>query len=311
MKKICVSGLNPAWQKTMLFQHFTRGAVNRASKVSLLASGKGINFARAAKFWGSADANVFQFVAGETGKNIKNGLWEEQIGNVSVETPGTTRVCLTAVSVDDSVSTELIEPSPEVPPEAAGELLSLFLGAIRIADALAICGTAPKGINEYFYAELVRQARKNGKFILLDTCMYVQTPLEEGADMLKINRDELFGLTGENDILSAFRTCFQKYKIKYVAITDGPDKALFSDGKKLFRIDIPVLEKVTNPIGCGDTCSAVTLSCILDGMTPLEAFRQGLAAATANCLTELPAFYDKKTALGFLPQLTVTETSLF
>ena len=308
MKKICVAGLNPAWQKTLIFQDFKRGAVNRAAEMEKIPSGKGINFARAVKTWGIADPTVYQFLGGDTGKCIRRGLWDETISNVSVETDGETRTCVTVVSRSDSSSTELIEPSNTIPPVAAMQLLEALCAGLNSADALAVCGTCPPGLNEYFYGKIIRHARENGKFILLDTVQYIETALEEGADLVKINREELAKLSGENDLIAGFQVFFDRFKIRYLAVTDGPDAAWFQErDQALYRVTVPELtkEELVNPIGSGDTCSGVMLSCILNDMPVLEAFRTGLAAATANCLSREPAVFDKEAALALLDRCTV------
>ena len=51
MKKVTVLGANPAFQKTLTFDGFRQGKVNRAKDVTFTASGKGINFCRAARCW--------------------------------------------------------------------------------------------------------------------------------------------------------------------------------------------------------------------------------------------------------------------
>lgn len=308
MKKICVAGLNPAWQKTLIFENFQRGGINRAADMDTIPSGKGINFARAVKTWGIADPTVYQFLGGDTGKCIRRGLWNETISNISVEIPGETRTCVTAVSLSDATSTELIEPSSRVPSDAAMQLLEALCAGVNTSDALAICGTCPPGLNEYFYGKTVRHAREKGKFILLDTVQYIETALEEGVDLVKINREELAKLSGEDDLLTGFQTFFQRYQIKYLAVTDGPDAAWFQERDQiLYRITVPQLtkEELLNPIGSGDTCSGVMLSCILDGMPVLEAFRNGLAAASANCLSKEPAVFEKEAALALLDRCIV------
>ncbi len=63
------------------------------------------------------------------------------------------------------------------------------------------------------------------------------------------------------------------------------------------KISIPRIDKPVNTIGSGDTCSAVTLSEIVCGTNPLDAFRYGLAAATANCLNEVPGMFIREKAL--------------
>ena len=74
MKKIAVAGANPARQKTLIFNSFVRGEVNRAAEKEEFASGKGINFCRAARCFGAADTELFQFCGGENGKFIISEL---------------------------------------------------------------------------------------------------------------------------------------------------------------------------------------------------------------------------------------------
>lgn len=304
MKKICIVGLNPAWQKSLTFEHLNVGGVNRAADLDMLPSGKGINFARAVKTWEKADGTVYQFLAGDAGKKIRQGLWQEKISHISNETAGETRTCVTVISADDGIVTELIEPSPFAGPMAAGQLFRQLCTGLEQADALAICGTCPPGINEYFYAKAGEKARSLGKFILVDSCQYVQTLLEEGADLLKVNREEICKLTGRNDLTDAMKEAFVQFKIQYLAITDGPACAWFSNGTELIRYEIPALEKVVSPIGCGDTCSGVMLSEILAGNDPADAFRYGLAAASANCLTSMPAQFDPEEAKTLYGKIT-------
>ena len=58
-----------------------------------------------------------------------------------------------------------------------------------------------------------------------------------------------------------------------------------------------MVEQVVNPIGCGDTASAVMFSEIVAGTAPEEAFHLALAAASANCMSSLPGSFEKETAL--------------
>ncbi len=306
MKKICIAGLNPAWQKTVYFSSLTLGAVNRADDLDTIASGKGINTARAIKTWApeTAEPTVYQFLAGDSGKKIRQYLWREKISNISIETAGETRTCSTLLT--DAGATEIIEPSPKVSPVEAASLFQAFCAGLKEADALAVCGTCPPGINEYFYTKIGEEAKKNGAFLLVDSCQNVLPLLESGADFLKINREELAKLTGESDLRTAFRTAFRNWQIRFLAVTDGADAAWFMErDNELCKLSIPPV-KAVNPIGSGDTCSGVTLCEILSGTDPLTAFRTGLAAATANCMTSEPACFTAEQARGFLPEITVS-----
>ena len=146
MKKICILGLNPAWQKTLTFEQLTYGAVNRAADLETIPSGKGINFARAVHTWDKTEGTVYQFLAGDAGKKIRQGLWEENLSHISNETSGETRTGTTVISAGDGIVTELIEPSHFAGPMAAGQLFRQLCTGLEQADALAICGTCPPGM---------------------------------------------------------------------------------------------------------------------------------------------------------------------
>ena len=296
---ILVTGFNPAWQKTLFFPSFRPGEVNRADSVLYTAGGKGIHFLRAARIWGGVDGCVFQFAGGETGKRITDSLAKEGLPCFTVPLEGETRTCTTVLCRKTCAMTELIEPSATVSKDALDAMHAAIRSSLETADALALCGTCPPGTPPEYYALLAAEARKRKRFVFADVFQNIRTALEEGVDLLKINREELLILSGETDTESAFRECFRKFRIGILAVTDGKDPAMLSEGGEIRYFDVPVVEKPVNPIGCGDTCSGVMLTSLLTGASPAEAFRNGLAAASANCMTAHPAIYDKETALRF------------
>ena len=75
--RILALGLNPAWQKSLFFDELQFGEVNRAAEAHAIASGKGINFLRAVRTWGTMEAVLVQPVGGETGRLIRDSLREE------------------------------------------------------------------------------------------------------------------------------------------------------------------------------------------------------------------------------------------
>ena len=210
MKKILVSGLNPAWQKTLIFPALQWGEVNRAAKAECTASGKGINFARAAKTWGKADALVLQFAGGITGKLLTDVLEQEQIRHFTAVSEAKTRVCTTVISQNPHSVTELIEPSETIPEETVRRLFQMAVKALPEADALAVCGTYPPGVSQDFYTSLIGEASHAGKFVLLDSFMNVEQSLQAGVSLLKVNLEEIFKLSGKADIFSAIGCCMER-----------------------------------------------------------------------------------------------------
>lgn len=299
--KLAISGLNPAWQKTISFHNFIPGAVNRAAALMEMASGKGINTARAAINWGCADPVVFQVAGGMNGERLVAYLNEEGLPHQTLMIPGNTRCCTTILDRTNHTMTELIEPSAKVPESSVEELFRMFDTFLPEADALALCGTYPPGIPEDFYARLAAAAKKHKSFLFLDAFIGIEKILQNGVDLLKINLDELYALTGENNVENAFAACFRKFKVGALAVTDGKNPAFIAEnGHNIESLPVPIVEKPVNPIGSGDTCSGVTLSELMTGTPLREAFRCGLAAASANCLTEEPATFDRSVAKSYL-----------
>ena len=176
--------------------------------------------------------------------------------------------------------------------------------ALEHADALAICGTAPPDLAPDFHAKLVRRAATDAKPILLDTANRTRELLDSGANILKINAEELSSLTGESSIEKGVRALMTRHaSLRIAAITDGPHPAFLATRRDAFRFPLPRLQDVRNVIGSGDVCSAVLLSELLTGAAPADAFRSALAAAMANCLTESPARFSLAEAERIAPAI--------
>lgn len=307
MKQILVSGLNPAWQKTLVFEQLTLDAVNRATSFHEIASGKGINFARAVSLWGKANVSVLHPLGGVTGKQIIDSMAQEGLSSISTATANATRTCCTLMSRADGTATEIIEPSGVISPEEYEKIMMVAEMEIRSADALAICGTYPPGIPEQCYANLASMAAAQKKPVLLDAYKGIGNALSSGVTILKINRGELLAMTGKDSVESGIRQCFEMYPLEIVAITAGKECAYLGTREKLTRITIPQIPNAINPIGAGDTCSGVFFSEYLSGSEPAGAFASGLCAATASCMTGTPAEYDKNTALILRKQINLSD----
>ena len=301
-----VLGLNPAWQRTLEFDKFLPGEVNRAKGIKLFAAGKGVNFARAAKIWDKTDCIVAQFAGGYPGLKLVGGLDEEGIKHLTRKVDTHTRICTTILSRTKPRMTELIEPSGKVAETDAVALLKAALAILAKADALAICGTYPPGVDENFYGIIAKQAFELDKFIMVDSVMATKQVLPFlKYGILKLNLDELRSLTKEDAPEDALRKCRTSYGIHAVAATDGPNKAYLSDESGIWTYKLPKLKCVESPLGAGDTCAAVTLSEFMAGTPAQEAFAFGLAAASASCLTRDCAVFSKESALEIKAQLHV------
>ena len=305
LPSILVCGPNPAWQKTLVFEEFRPRAVNRALARDCRASGKGVNFARAVRTWGTAVPVVFQFSGGTNGRNLEAWLRREGIEFVSREIGDETRCCTTVLCRKNVCMTELIEPSPSITQDDVDFLKKKILPALPDADALALCGTLPNGPLDGFYATLVKEAVRLNKSVLMDSVAHFDETLAAGVQYLKINSGELLTVTGASDSEAAALELLNRFPLRCAAITDGPDKAFIARQGVVHHISIPPISCVCNPLGAGDVCSGVMLSELLSGATSVEAFTSGLAAACASCLTQYAAEFDRAEALRIKNEMRV------
>lgn len=292
MKKIIVMGANAARQKTLHFEKLLPGEVNRACRMSEIASGKGINFCRAAGNWGKCSAAVVQFAGGDNGKFLIDSLQQEKLENYTVNCAAPLRCCITCIDQSSNMTTELIEPSGAATPLECDEFVRLIGTQLPIASGVAICGSLPDGTDPGLYARVASAAASHDLPLLLDLYKNVEPLLDLPDVTLKINREELGKLTACGSVEAGLKQLFARTGIKIAAITDGAGKAFASDGRILAVYTVPVLEKIANPIGCGDTASAVFFSELLNGSDFIESFKLALGCACANAESWIPAQFD-------------------
>ena len=281
-------GLNPAVQNTMIFDELRKGEVNRAVEREVFAGGKGANFVRAVTNWGGSGL-VAQFTGGATGAAFNDYLQEDGIETINQSVDAPTRTCTTLICEKSHSMTEVIEPSGTIPSADSDALAARIADEIKDCSGLALCGTWPPGITASFYSETAKIAKRHGVQVLLDAFKNVEEIIAAGIDILKINVEEVTTLAGIGDIRAAGESVVAKYPVKHLAITDGPRTAwLFSEGK-ISQLDVPKVDSPLNPIGAGDTVSAVLFGEYLMGTPLRDAFANGLRAASDSCLNLKPA----------------------
>jgi 6-phosphofructokinase 2 len=272
-----------------------------------IASGNGVNFARAVRCWGAACTAVLHPLGGDTGAKLAGSMKKEGLESAEVAVAAPTRTCCTLMCRETGTATEIIEPSGTISAEEYKKLITAAESELKRSDALAICGTYPPGFPETCYEHLSATAAAMGKPVLLDAYKGIGEALNRGVTVLKINSGELSALTGCRTIEEGIRICLENFQLQTVAITAGKDFAVIGDRKRIVRIGIPRIENAVNPIGAGDTCAGVFFSNYIAGMDSADAFMLGLCAATASCMTGTPAQYDKSTAESLLKKISFTE----
>jgi fructose-1-phosphate kinase PfkB-like protein len=307
-KKLFVLGPNPAWQVTLFFDDLRLGEVNRASDKKAFASGKGINFCRAAATT-KVRPVLFHFTGGYTGKLINDGVIAEQIEFHSVNIQAESRRCTTCLGVAGTDMTELIEPPGQISCAECDELIQHLNDNLSECAGIALCGTVPPGA-EHLYRRVAEIAKKNQLPLLVDACHNIEDFLNIGKIILKVNAEEIKTITGKSSITAAIKTAFDRYKLHNVAVTAGAEQAYFYDGTTLFNYQLPKIDHIISSLGAGDTCSAIFACRLLEGLEPHRAFASGLAAASASCLTDSCAKFATETAITIEKNIKITQSSI-
>lgn len=286
---ILCAGLTPAWQQILVFDRFRYGEVNRAREVHWCASGKVFNAAIGVHHLGGPTL-ALATVGGPPVGQIEAEFDAMGLPYRWVKTQSATRVCTTLLDEATGTMTELVENGRPVTPAELDRFLEAYGEEAARADVVILIGSLPTGVPESFYRDLMERTpcpavldfRGAGLLSVLDLKPYVVKP----------NREELaktFGrpLDKDEDLLTAMRLVNQR-GAQWVVITQGAGPVWVSSATAAYRLYPPPVDRVVNPIGCGDAMAAAIAWATRGGRPPVEAVRLGMAASAQNLRQLLP-----------------------
>src|SRR5437764_1843831 len=167
--------MNAAIDRTLTVPNFQRGQRHRASQGLTLAGGKGINIARAVKQLGVPGVAT-GLAGGKTGTRIVEELTAEAILNDFVRIEDESRTSTAIVDPTGGSYTEVNEWGPHVSEDELKILLEKLVYLSRGAEYVVFAGSLPRGVDEGFYAEAIRDLNRRG----------VQTTLDSEGEPLRL-----------------------------------------------------------------------------------------------------------------------------
>ena len=282
--------LNAAVDRTLMVPNFQRGQRHRASGGLTLAGGKGINIARALK---RLDVPVVAtgLAGGRTGTRIVEELTAEAILNDFVRIDEESRTSTAIVDPTGSSYTEVNEWGPQVRPDELEMLRKKLAYLSQRADYVVFAGSLPRGIEDDFYADAIRELNRRGVQTVLDS---EGEPLRLGvaAEPLLVspNEREAEALVGQefhddDDFLTGLET-LAELGPRNVLITreSGCWALLRSDRQpRRYHAVAPRVDPIS-AVGSGDVLLAGFIAARLDGRPDEEALRAAVAAGAASTL---------------------------
>jgi 1-phosphofructokinase family hexose kinase len=279
--------MNAALDRTLTVPNFQPGQRHRASGWLTLAGGKGINIARALK---RLDVPVVAtgLAGGRTGATIVSELTREGILNDFVEIADESRTSTAVVDPTAGSFTEINEWGPYIEPAELELLLEKLRYLSRGATGVVFAGTLPRGVEEDFYAEAIRELNRRGLQTTLDA---EGEPLRLGAEaepfLVSPNEREAEGLVGQEFHDSQdFRQALEHIadlgpKNVLITLSSGCYALLREDRERMrYHAAVPRLEPIS-PVGSGDVLLAGFLAARYEDRSPEEALRRAVAAGAA------------------------------
>jgi len=282
--------LNAAIDRTLTVPNFQLGHRHRASQGLTLAGGKGINVPRALK---RLDVPVVAtgLAGGRTGTRIVEELTSEAILNDFVRIADESRTSSAVVDPTAGTYTEINEWGPHVEPEELVMLLEKISYLARGADMVVFAGTLPRGVEDSFYAEAIRDLnRRNVPAVLDSEGPPLRLGVEAEAFLVTPNQREAEGLVGQEfgddeDYTMALDRIADMGARNVLITSDTRSFGLFRADRKRtsFRADAPNVEPVS-AVGSGDVLLAAFLAARLAEKPLEEALRAAVAAGAASTL---------------------------
>lgn len=295
--------LNAALDRSLTVPIFQLGHRHRASDVVTLAGGKGINVARALK---QLDVPVVAtgLAGGRTGTRIVEELTEEAILNDFVRIRDESRTSTAVVDPTSGLYTEINEWGPKVTPAELEMLLEKLRYLARGASFVVFAGSLPRGVDEGFYAEAVRELTRLGVRVVLDS---EGEPLQRGIEaepwLVSPNQHEAEQLVGQeledqDDFLMALDTIGEMGARNVQITMESGCYALVREERQVrrYRALAPQLEPVS-VLGAGDALLAQYLAAVLDERPVEEALRLAVGAGSASVLEVGAGRFEPREAL--------------
>jgi 1-phosphofructokinase family hexose kinase len=282
--------LNAALDRTVTVPNFQRGHRHRASQGLTLAGGKGINIARALKRLG-VPVVATGLAGGRTGTRIVEELTAEAILNDFVRIADESRTTTAVVDPTSSSYTEIVEWGPHVEPEELEMLMEKLHYLANGAEAVIFAGSLPRGVQDGFYAEAIRNLKRRNVQSVLDSD---GQPLRLGTEaepfLVTPNQPEAEGLVGQefsddDDFLMALDAIAEIGAQNVLITHEAGCVGRFREDRRVrrFRALVPRLEALS-AVGSGDTLLAGFIAARVGGRSTEHSLRNAVAAGAVSTL---------------------------
>ena len=292
MNKILCVCFSATYQRTVVFDSFETGKVNRSRKYGLYASGKAVNAARVlAQLEKGCVATVCPLGQENAGEFVKLAL-EDGIELDYIPVPGKIRECWTLLDYSNHITTELVVGEPPVaqtvPSNSDIKMLKLISEKLKDCNAMILAGSRQGIWPDTFYADICGIALDEGKTVLADFTGndMLQAVNKAVPSIIKINDEEYERTFAEE--ASRENLCKRSKKLKNIIIVTRGEKSTLAADRGTFYECPSLTVTPVNTTACGDSFNAGFLHEYLAGGDMKKALEKGTWCAAQNAMCEAP-----------------------
>ncbi len=277
--------LNPLLEKRLYFKQLELNANNRSFKEELKSGGKGINVSRQLNKLGILNQAI-TFLGGQTGKDLRKILTEENINFYAVTSKNSTREAIVAIDSNLNSTTTLFPPNPIITEQEAKDFASKLERMIMNCSIVVFSGSSPCSATDFIFPYGIELANKYDKISLLDTygnhlneCLKAK-PTAIHNNVEEINSSLNLNLKTEEDYLNFLRDLYSK-DIKLSFITNGAENTYCSKFNFHYKITNPKVTQIDST-GSGDAFVAGILYGLEKDLVYEEFIKIGSALGALN-----------------------------
>jgi len=282
----------------------------RCDQVQRHPGGGGINVARVLHRLG-ADCMAVCLLGGPSGQMVSELLEAEGVFCTPVAIGGHTRESFHVTDIGKGQEYRFVLPGPQIHPDELEALVG-FLAWQAPPDFMVVSGSLPPGVDADFYSRLAQIAHVWGAKLVLDgSGPSLEAGLNEGVYMVKPSLREFREITGLAlaslaAVRDAARAWIVARKAEVAVVSLGDKGALLVTAEQVLFAP-PLAVTVVSAVGAGDSFVAGMVWRLCQGAEIADAFKHGVAAASAALMSAGTGLCTAADVTRLLPQIVVRE----
>ncbi len=280
---------NPSLDYYVQVPNIKSGVVNRTASERLAVGGKGINVSLALKELGE-ETMALGFVAGFTGKYIRNKVTELGLNYDFIEVGGQSRI---NVKIKSNTETDINGTGADVTQADVNKLVRKLKNLLKEGDWLIVCGSVPSTLGASAYADMFKKLKSvQGVNIVVDaTGKLLTETLKYRPFLIKPNvyeMCEIFGLNTIPDIEEIFARArsLQDMGARNVIVSMGSAGAAMVTETKKSMFVRAARGQLVNSVGAGDSMIAGFIHDYIKNNHYFSALNFATAAGSACAFTK-------------------------